>query len=316
MSDNEVDVIVSDIAKEIAYEKLKHAAELSVKQKTVTRILQEFDEFCERHHIGYFVMARSLEGLVEFGDFIPDQSKMEIGMLQAEYDRFAELYQAEFSALAQEDLFWRLSSYLNEYPKVERRLPRLELIRPVPVQYADKRFYTKKGQLLKVSPSIEISIFNAVPRDTSERDKFYKELKDSNEFFEQVLAAHEAPKASGKNKGKSKKKEGLFSNLRAKMTSVEAARGSLAKLAKKYEGIETLFVARVLGKQSKTVELEALVPYQKRPFRNINLYCPAQVGIWVNEIETDGMDDSDDLLLDLVVAVEKVEAEFSKKTRT
>jgi lipopolysaccharide cholinephosphotransferase len=56
---------------------------------------------------------------------------------------------------------------------------------------------------------------------------------------------------------------------------------AIEKKAKKYESLGMLSVARVRGQRTKTIALENIEPYQRMPFRDLNVLCPACPNIYL-----------------------------------
>ncbi|WP_027209502.1 LicD family protein [Butyrivibrio hungatei] len=64
-------------------------------QKIELGILKEIDKLCKQHDISYFLIGGSMLGAVRHHGFIPWDDDIDIGMLRADYDKFATIAEKE-----------------------------------------------------------------------------------------------------------------------------------------------------------------------------------------------------------------------------
>ena len=66
-------------------------------------ILQELDRICRKYNIKYSLEGGTLLGAVKYGDFVPWDDDLDIGMLREDYEKFKKIFNQE---LAEKYLLW------------------------------------------------------------------------------------------------------------------------------------------------------------------------------------------------------------------
>ena len=273
-----------------SFENWREAAVLAAKREALVRVLKEFDEFCEKVGVKYFLFAETLKGVVSYGDFLPGKCEVLIGVMRSDYKRFARAYQAAEREVGKHPYsFWYLDETDDINGKALRRAPRMRLQRPVPVKFNGDPVFDASSLPIEVSPYIEISIFDEVPDDFFMRKKFYRQMRRRNRFFNNATKAREVLQ----NKFDPElEDEDILARIRS-MSALKALRYSLVPLglaswlvrkkAQKYEGCGTEYVARVAGVRSKTVLASDLGECAHRPFAGIMVRCPDRPDVWATE---------------------------------
>lgn len=268
------EVLGEEVLRAKGYDEFLKALELHAKQEVFLKVLRDVDAFCAKENIGYFMFAETLQGMVAYEDFAPNNAVVHLGMLQEDYDLFVKRYFEEHSHNPSA-FSWRLGIYLDEYPSVLRRAPRLYSCSPVSVKHEGEQVFTRDSLPLVIDPHIEISIFNATPDDFYVQKRFYRQMLRRNRlldvrlnmkrFFSGGQALRGVPPLLG-----------LFSLL----IPVRLLGASLQRRARAYEGKGMQNVVRVKGKRSKFIAREDLMPYQRLKLRDIELNCPAILDTW------------------------------------
>ncbi len=257
------------------YENFLAAAELDARRKALIAILKSFDEFCVRHGIGYFLFGQTLQGTISYDDFVPGKGNVEIGMMQADYDKFCILYRDITAKGEVVSDFWVLQRHLVERPHVLHRFPRLVVRRPVPVVYEGRAVFSHESFPLEVLPYAEISIFNAVPDDFFTRKKFFRQMQRRNHLYELTLAmreimAREQPQSAVP----------FVRGLLSSVLPLRVLSNIIARKARKYEGKGMLSMTRVRQRRTQTVEIARIAPYQRHAFGGITVNVPSDTTIW------------------------------------
>lgn len=75
-------------------------------QAVLLGMVADFDLFCRKHNLSYFLCGGSALGAYRHGGFIPWDDDMDIAMPRADYDRMRELFSEEYG-----DRYWVQSIY-------------------------------------------------------------------------------------------------------------------------------------------------------------------------------------------------------------
>lgn len=273
-----------------SFENWREAARIAARRGALVRILKEFDEYCEQLGVKYFVFADTLRGVVSYGDFLPGRDDLSIGMMRADYKRFARAYQAAQRKKGAEPFgFWQLDEYDDINGKALRRFPRLRVSKAVAVSYKGDPVFDACSLPMEEHPYAEISIFDEVPDDFFMRKKFYRQMKRRNNLFAKASKAREL--LFDKHDSDLTDEE-LLARIRSmnvaqtllySIVPLRFASWLMRRKAQKYEGRNTEYVARVMGSRSKTVLAADLGECKRRPFAGIMVRCPDRPDVWATE---------------------------------
>lgn len=74
--------------------------ELSLREVQLMQldVIKKVDEFCKKNNILYYLIAGSCLGAVRHGGFIPWDDDIDIAMMRQDYDRFVQIFCADFSS--------------------------------------------------------------------------------------------------------------------------------------------------------------------------------------------------------------------------
>ena len=78
-------------------------------QAVLLRMMADFDDFCRKNELSYFLCGGSALGAQRHGGFIPWDDDIDIAMPRADYDRMRELFLAELG-----DCYWVQSIHSND----------------------------------------------------------------------------------------------------------------------------------------------------------------------------------------------------------
>ena len=65
------------------------------RKKIMLNILCDFAQFCDEHHLRYFLTGGTLLGCVRHRGFIPWDDDIDVGMPRYDYEKFIEIYNSE-----------------------------------------------------------------------------------------------------------------------------------------------------------------------------------------------------------------------------
>ena len=256
------------------YRDFLQAVTLETRREVLLEIMREFDAFCSSEEISYFILGQSLQGIVAYGDFIPGDAKIRLGMLQKDYDNFIKRF-TNICAHDPNRYRWRVSRYLEEYPAVLRPFPCLQVNESVAVCYEGQQVFNDKSHPLMIRPDIEISIFNAAPDDFYMRKKFYRQMHRRNNLFDLAFDMHQFLHGQRTSRTFS-----LLRGLGSLLVPLREGSRLIERKARKYEKRGMLCVVRLRGERTKTIALTDLMPCQRLTLCGLEVSCPANLDIW------------------------------------
>ena len=270
-----------------SFESWREACVVAAKRKALVRVVREFDEYCEKLGVKYFAMANTLKGIVSYEGFLPGAADVELGMMRADYKKFARAYQAAFAEAGGEPFsFWRLDEFDDLNGNALRRFPRLRVRKGQLVTFEGDPVFDAESLPIEVAPYVEISIFDEVPDDFFMRKKFYRQMKRRNDLFNNVTKAREIlfnrfdPDLDSEVVLQRVQSLSYPVALLYSLVPLRLASKILRSKAQRYEGRNTECVCRVMGSRSKTVYASDLGECTHRPFCGIMVRCPDRPDVW------------------------------------
>lgn len=79
-------------------------------QAKLVNMLSWYHDFCEKHHLRYYIIAGTMLGAVRHGGFIPWDDDIDVGMPRRDYEKLRELCANQEKA-----------QYMFEYPSKENK---------------------------------------------------------------------------------------------------------------------------------------------------------------------------------------------------
>ena len=281
ISQEEKDLIsetMGDVVPVHLFDDYLKAAEVKAKRDILAKLLECFTSYCEDTGIRYFMMESSLQGVVAYQDYVPGSDRIEIGMLRADADRLLRLSdsQGRHNAASNSDkLDWEIAFY-QDHSSVRRRFPVVKANGIFPVEDENGLVYGRSSMPMYIKdPSFEISIFSAVPDDFLTKRGFFRGINRRNRLLEKVSKAR---KTIHKNKASIIGANALYAVL-PKRVIVD----SLFRKMARYENRQMASVARLTGKRSKTVDLQAVDNPVTASFHGVKVYIPNGVTPWASQ---------------------------------
>lgn len=279
---------LGSVAAKQAYDNLRNAAVVSTTQDALASLLQSFDLFCQKHEIKYFLFADSLKGVLAYNDFIPGDKKINLGMMYSEYEKLLGAWEVDGAACPAFGHPWRLIVDQPNAKGVKKCFPLISGLECVPVEYKGEAVFDRDSFPMEVRyPSIEISIFSAVPDDFVVKKSFFRQARRWNKLFERTISARKSIRK--------KKSSILGPDLPFALIPLRFSVGRLFSCAKKYEDMGMSSVARMFGVRSKTVSIDSILPYRRDMFHGVEAWVPAGSTAWASY----PIDEPDDALRDL-----------------
>lgn len=130
--------------------------------KTQLDILNELERVCKMHHLRYFAGGGTLLGAVRHRGFIPWDDDIDVYMLRADYEKLKSLGN-EFS-----------EGYFLQTPYTDRTMRQHAQIRKDGTTFLIQGDYGKKYHK---GVFIDIFIFDKVPDDPEELEKFHRKIQ-------------------------------------------------------------------------------------------------------------------------------------------
>ncbi|MGO5317183.1 LicD family protein [Paraeggerthella sp. LCP19S3_G8] len=253
------------------YEAFVKAAELASRKNEAAKLLADFDTFCSEADVKYFLFADSLKGADVYEDFIPGESKIQIGILNSQLDRLQTYAEQPVgkNALLKKDM--NLSFYGND-SSARRRFPLVERISTVEVRFNDENVFNRDSFPIEFKPCFELSIFSAMPDDFLVKRGFVRAMRRRNLLLDRVRRAKKEVRES--------KRKFFGSNALFMLFSEKMIIDALFRCSMRYEGPGSSCVSRMFGSRTKQVSLEALGEYRRVSFHGVEAWAPEMPTSW------------------------------------
>lgn len=148
-------------------------------------MLKEFDTFCRRYQLSYFLIGGALLGAVRHKGFIPWDDDMDIGMLRKDYDVFIEHASEWFKEPYFVQNGWNDKGYFG-------RIARIRDSRTTGTIWRDRKKPCNNGAFLEIYPIDNVC----------EDDIKLKKQHDQARRFERILYHYQYPAEAKSVKGK------------------------------------------------------------------------------------------------------------------
>ena len=189
-----------------AFNKFKDSATKAFRQDAQAHLLTLFDEFCAEHGLSYFLIGRTLQGALVHNDFLPNRSRLEVGMLKDSYFEFLRVaneymprkldpLKSELIKQAQKNNVTLDTSQLPQFSVVLMRSKRSNTPRRVlrfqdefrrTVIFDGKTVFDRASLPKDVRAFIEISLFSALPNDPQEKIAYFTWMRTLNKAYEKA----------------------------------------------------------------------------------------------------------------------------------
>lgn len=84
-------------------------------------ILKEFDKFCEKHNLTYFICAGTLLGAIRHGGFIPWDDDIDVSMPREDYDKLINEYEKLLPPNLILQYYKNTANYANSFAKITNK---------------------------------------------------------------------------------------------------------------------------------------------------------------------------------------------------
>ncbi|MCD8199903.1 MAG: LicD family protein [Coriobacteriaceae bacterium] len=265
--DNDIDTLL--------YKRAYRASKLELERRSKLALLEAFDKFCVKHDIKYFLFAMALRGAVSYEGFVPNTSRVDVGMERAEYERFLELYASANQDRIAKKSHWRLHTHYDDrrrYRKIKRMQPLIRSTRYEMAESDGDPVFTEDSVPLASYAEFEISIFDDIPADLYAQSHLLAQMEWRNNLLFSCLAS----RGMTKKRGYSKRFLYRFVPLRWATWLVDHK-------AQTYAGQNLACVTRLAGSRLKIVMRDDLGGLTRRNFAGVEAYCPEKPDIWAPE---------------------------------
>jgi len=261
---------------EVARERLVTAAT----REAMYRLLGFVDEVCQDNGVGYFIYSETLQGAVNYRDFVPGSAKVHLGMVREDYDRFEKIVTplAEQRGYRFETTRGRFGNVLKRMPAVCVPVPDIPLVGSAPRIASD-------GSEAMACVSLEISIFDSVPDGLDVRKGHLRRMKRLNRRHRRISDARAVLLGERPILDLQHLWRVLWNlpRLRARCSR------RLMQQARRYNGQGMAQVTRLAGSRTAIVDRERLAPYGRIAFGPLELNCPNDPSIWAVDVAKEDM---------------------------
>lgn len=262
------------------------AVQLKRLREHLVSLMNSLNKFFEVQGLRYFVFGSTLQGVVSYGDFLPNAKSIDLGMLRSDYQAFAALCRSGVA----DDLPWELcETYEGKYRHVRRLRPLVREKETTRVIWDDDYLYGGNSMPLEIRAEIEIHIFDEVPDDFYMRKKFFRQMKRRNDCAKASLSAREymtgGPLKEIDPDGELLHFKGM-NGIRAigwRLVPTRLAAWSCWNKAGKYQGTGASQVTSLMFARSKTCPVSDLGDMPYRDFAGIKVRTPQRPDLWARE---------------------------------
>lgn len=248
---------------------------LEARRAAQYELLGFLDEVCRDNGIGYFIFSETLQGAVNYHDFVPGASDIQLGMEREDYDRFARTVGPIAGQRG-----YRFEPTCGWFGNVPRPLPVLcKEVEPLPEPGA------QPGLMRDGSPSasfacLEISIFDALPDSFDVRKGHLRRMRRLNLRTQWITDARAVllGQLPVEDAGHLWRVVRNLPRFRA-----HCAR-RLMKQAQRYNGRGMAQVTRLAGSRIAFVDRAALAPYDRIAFGPLTVNCPSDPSVWAVDV--------------------------------
>lgn len=266
-----------------SHEAFVDALTIDATRAEIVKLLRGFDEYCSEKGIKYFMFGNSLLGVVSYGDFLPGEACVDLGMLRSDFERLSAKARNDKAAAH----CWELvETYEGRFSGVHRVRPLLRAKKPARVKYDGTYVFGDDSMPIEVMAEIELSIFDEVPDDFFMRKKFFRQMKRRNDRLKAALGAREymdgAPDPESDPEGELmsfKRMSGGRALLR-RLIPLRLAAWSDWRKAQKYKETGATCVTSVMFARSKTCPVADLGDMPYRDFAGIKVRTPERPDLW------------------------------------
>ncbi len=257
------------------YKRTFRAARVELERRAKINLMKSFDDFCLQHDFKYFVFATALRGLVAYGDFVPNNIRLEIGMTRDEFERFWDYYENCDKQKVSKKYHWKVLTHFDDhkrYRKIKRLQPIIRSTRYELAEFNGDPVFTEESVPLSTYAEIEISVFDDIPVDLFARNHLLAQMEWRNDLLISCLVSRNLIT----KKGYSKRFLYRFVPLRWATWLVDHK-------AQTYSGQHLGTLTRLAGLRSKIIPREDLGELSRREFAGIEVYCPEKPDVWAPE---------------------------------
>lgn len=267
-----IEASLGDSLSRRARKDLRDAHYVNQRRDVLAKLLKEFDGFCNKNQIQYFLFGDTLQGAHVYQDFIPGAKDMHLGMLAKEYDKFEKILSP--GQVIEGDLVsWSLRDLRSSKHVKKRMVPNIRsyICEPVLID-GREQFKSDSLSLMVENPSFNISVFYSVPDDFFTMRYFYDRIDKLNK---------RATKLDRVTDGKPTRDPSLIVQSRDKFVR------KALKFARSYEDCDTEYCARLLVDRSKKITKDAASNRHRVMFHGIETWAPGDENPWARDPVTD-----------------------------
>lgn len=250
------------------------------------QLLRIIDDICTKHNLRYFAIRDLLVGAVHYNDFIPNglDSKAEIALLRAEYEKLIELLYKEADSGEFE--------ILDRYKSGAKRLV-ISIAKPFSIIQEDLE--------IEGIATVDICAFDYLPESKAEQTLYTKKICKLSSKYEKMVNL--LPPVTEVPMNLRKVFILFFSSLFYGSRNPKGTYKKLFKSVKKYNN--TKYIAQIVPKTDVVVALDDIFPTKRIKLHNIEINVPRVYNKWTVELDSKLMEQTQTIQkLDLVLLKE------------